>query len=202
MNIIIGYIIDYKWTLASEIRLKYSIYRNTVDRDPVSFSTHFLFSHLFQSLVFTSGSTLIFCPQEPSEPECWGHFHSRGLLRISSAPAAPVPGLSDHLHSHCAGEPGHDPDHQVQLQAPHAHVLLSQPLILCGFLLLNSSYTQATRKPDCRRQNHLLHRMPHTVLLCLLICGDRDIPVGSDGVWPICGHLQPSSLHSCDVPEV
>ena len=80
-------------------------------------------------------------------------------------------------------------------------MLLSRPLILFGFLLLNSSYTQATRKPDCRRQNHLLHRMPHAVLLCLNICGDRDIPVGSDGVRPIRGHLQPSSLHRCDVSE-
>ena len=43
----------YKWTLAFEIKQKYSIYRNTVNRDPVSFATHFLFSHLFQSLVFT-----------------------------------------------------------------------------------------------------------------------------------------------------
>ena len=163
-------------------------------------SQHIFFSGLllFQILVFTSGSAFIFCPQEPSEPECWGHCHSLGLLRISSAPAAPVPGLPDHLHSHCAGEPGHDPDHQVQLQTPHAHVLLSQPLILRGFLLLNSSYTQATRKLDCRRQNHLLHRMPHAVLLCLHICGDRDIPVGSDGMWSSCGHSQPSSL---DVPE-
>ena len=43
----------YKWTLAFEIKHKYSIYRSTVNRDPVSFSTHFLLSRLFQSLVFT-----------------------------------------------------------------------------------------------------------------------------------------------------
>ena len=180
----------YKWTLAFEIKQKYSIYRNTVNRDPVSFSTHFsILLPISKFSFYSSGSTLIFCPQEPSKPECWGHFHCLGLLRISSAPAASVSGLPDHLHGHCAREPGHDPDHEVQFQAPHAQVLLSQPLFLRWFLLLNISYTQATRKLGCGRQNHLLHRMPHTILLCLHICGDRDIPVGSDGIWPIRGHL-------------
>lgn len=43
--------------------------------------------------------------------------------------------------------------------------------------------------------------MPHAVLLCLHIYGDRDIPLGSNGIWLICSHLKPSSLCNCHVPE-
>ena len=148
-----------------------------------------------------SESTFIFCPQEPRKPECWSHFHSLGLLRISQTPDTPCPVILNHLLRHCAGKPGHDPNYQDESQTPHPYVLLPQTFVLCWSLLLNSSCTQATRKLGCGRQNHLLHRMPPAVLLCLHVCGDRDVPVGSDGVRQICGHLQPSSLHRCDVSE-
>ena len=147
-----------------------------------------------------SESTFIFCPQEPRKPECWSHFHSLGLLRISWTPDTPLPVTLNHLLCHCAEEPGHDPNYYNKSQTPHPYVLLPQAFVLCWSLLLNSSYTQTTRKLDCVRQNHLLHRMHHAIL-CLHTCGDRDVHVGSDGIWPICGHLQPSSLHSCHVPE-
>ena len=63
--------LTYKWTLAFEIKQKYSIYRNTVNRDPVSFSTHFsILLPISKFSFYSSGSTLIFCPQEPSKPEC------------------------------------------------------------------------------------------------------------------------------------
>ena len=56
-----------------------------------------------------SESTFIFCPQEPRKSECWSHFHSLGLLRISRTPDTPCPVILNHLLCHCAGEPGHDP---------------------------------------------------------------------------------------------
>ena len=135
-----------------------------------------------------SESTFIFCPQEPRKPECRSYFHSLGLLRISWTQDTPCPVILNHLLRHCAGEPGHDPNYQDKSQTPHPYVLLPQTFVLCWSLLLNSSYTQATRKLDCGRQNHLLHRMLHAIL-CLHICGDRDIPVGRDVIWPICGLL-------------
>ena len=147
-----------------------------------------------------SESTFIFCPQESRKPECWSHFHSLGLLRISWTPDTPLPVTLNHLLCHCAEEPGHDPNYHDKSQTPHPYVLLPQTFVLPWSLLLNSSYTQTTRKLDCVRQNHLLHRMHHAIL-CLHTCGDRDVPVGSDGIWPICGRLQPSSLHCCDVSE-
>ena len=155
----------------------------------MSFSTHFsILLPISKFSFYSSGSTLIFCPQEPSKPECWGHFHCLGLLRISRTPDTSCPVILNHLLRQCAGEPGHDPNYQDKSQTPHPYVLLPQTFVLCWSLLLNSSYTQATRKLGCGRQNHLLHRMPHTIL-CLHICGDRDIPVGSDGIWPIHGRL-------------
>ena len=41
----------------------------------------------------------------------------------------------------------------------------------------------------CGRQNHLVHRMHHAILLSLYVCSGRGIRVGSDGLWLICGHL-------------
>ena len=59
-----------------------------------------------------SESTFIFCPQEPRKPECWSHFHSLGLLRISWIPDTPCPVILHHLLRHCAGETGHDLNYQ------------------------------------------------------------------------------------------
>ena len=74
------------------------------------------------------------------------------------------------------------------------HVLLPQPPVLCWFLLFHSHYTQTIRKLGCGEQNYLLHWMHHAVLLCMHIYGDRNIHVGSDGLWLICGSFQSSFL--------
>ena len=74
--------------------------------------------------------------------ECRSHVHPLGLLRISRPPGSPVPGFPHCLCSHRGGEPGHDHHHQDQSQTPHPHVLFSQSLVLCWFLLFHHSYTQ------------------------------------------------------------
>ena len=73
----------------------------------------------------------MFFPQEPRKPEWWSQLCSFWLRRISRTPDTPVPGIPDHLHSHCVGETGHDSDYQDQSQTPHPRVLFSQLLILC-----------------------------------------------------------------------
>ena len=53
-----------------------------------------------------------------------------GLLRIPTAPGAPLLGLLGRLYCLCGGEPGYDCDHQNQSQASHPYVLLSQTSLL------------------------------------------------------------------------
>ena len=121
--------------------------------------------------------------------ECRSHVHPLGLLRISRPPGSLVPGFPHCLCSHRGGEPGHDHHHQDQSQTPHPHVLFSQSLVLCWFLLFHHSYTQTLGEFGCGRQNHLFHRMHHAILLGLCVCSGRGIHVGSDALWLICGHL-------------
>ena len=58
------------------------------------------------------------------------HLHPLRLLRIPTAPGAPILGFLHCLYSLCGGEPGYDCDHQNQSQTSHPHVILSQPSLL------------------------------------------------------------------------
>ena len=77
--------------------------------------------------------------------------HPPGLLRISTPPGTPLPGVFDHLHSHSGGEPGHNCGHKDQSQTPHTHVLFPQPSILFGYLFFQCIYTQTPRNLGCGR---------------------------------------------------
>ena len=121
--------------------------------------------------------------------ECWSRVHPLGLLRIPWPPGFLVPGFPHHLCSHRGGKTGHDHHHQDQSQTLHSHVLSSQSLVLCWFLLFHHSYTQTLREFGCGRQNHLVHGMHHAILLGLYVWSGRDIHVGSDGLLLICGRL-------------
>ena len=121
--------------------------------------------------------------------ECRSHVHPLGLLRISWLPGFLVPGFLHHLCSHCTGESGHEHHYQDQSQTPHPRVLSSQSLVLCWFLLFHHSYTQTLGEFGCGRQNRLVHGMHHAILLGLYVCSGRGIHLGSDGLWPICGHF-------------
>lgn len=150
---------------------------------------------------FSGWLTSLFCIKDPWKSDSWSHLHPGWILRIPGAAGAPVPGVPDHLHGHCAGEPGHDSDHQDQSQTPHPHVLFPQSLVLCGFLLLYGSYTKTVGKPGCGRQNHLLSRMHSAILFCVHICDYRNLHVGGHGLWPLRGRLQSSAVHRGDVSE-
>ena len=65
----------------------------------------------------------------------------------------------------------------------------SQSLILHWVLLFYCSYTQTIRKLGGGKQNHLLHRTHLAILLRMHLCGDRNVDIGSNGVWLICGHM-------------
>ena len=88
------------------------------------------------------------------------------LARAAEHVLCPVPG---HVPDHGAGESAYHPAHQAGSSPPHPHVLLPQPHVLGGFLLLHSHYTQTIRKLGCRGQNYFLHWMHHAVLLCLFV---------------------------------
>ena len=120
--------------------------------------------------------------------ECWNHVHPLELLRISWPPGSLVYGFPHHLCSHRSGEHGHDHHHQDQSQTPHPHVHFLQSLVLCWFLL-STTVTPKLLDNLVWKIEPSFHRMHHAILLSLYVCSGRDIPVGSDGLWPICGHL-------------
>lgn len=169
MRIIIGCIINIWWTLAFEIKQKYSICRNTVNRGPVSFSTHFLLSCLFQSLVLLFWMKIdIFSRGTKQSRVVRSLSFSWASQNILSSSCTTVPGLLtiytvtvlrnlSMILIIRSGFPAHTP------------MLFLSPLILHWFLLLDSSYTQATRKTWLWKTNHLHYRMPHTILCVFVV---------------------------------
>ena len=120
--------------------------------------------------------------------ECKNHLYPLGLLRIPTAPGAPLLGLLCHPYSLCAGVPGYDCDHQNQSWASHPHVLLSQPCLLSRFLLPFCNHTHTPRDLGCGPKDCLL-RGVHDAILWLHTCDYRNVRAGSDGLWLVCGCL-------------
>ena len=124
---------------------------------------------------------------------------SHWTYRSSKAAGSPVPGVLGDLSHHDGGQPWTDFSHLEGPSSSHTHVLISGQFSLCRCLFFILC--------DSQNANEFLiyesYDIPVWVHLPILYfcfqCEHRMFPPGGDGLWPLCGHMQPLALSSGDV---
>ena len=126
-------------------------------------------------------------------------IHPPGAHGSPRAPASPLCAVSGHLPGHPPRQPGHDGVNQTGLSPSHTHVLLPHSFILCRLVLdLYCSPTDADYS-GITEEDHQLHWLLCTMLPFHSTSPHWVLHAGSNGLWPLRGHMQPSALQCEDV---
>ena len=115
----------------------------------------------------------------------------RGVIRWLGSADPALHHFLSHLPPHPGWAPGHDRADPAGLSSPHAHVLLSQPTRAGGLGLLLSCHSQSDGWIPHRRQNHFLRGLCHPFLLLRSLYHRRKLPLGRNGLWPLCRLCDP-----------
>lgn len=122
---------------------------------------------------------------------------THGASRVAGAT---LPGVPRHLPHHHGGQPWTDCSHLEGLSPSyHSHVLIPQQFSFywcMDFILCNP---QDAFQFSIYRSGDIPDWMLYPILLFLLQCTHRMLPAASDGLWPLCCHMQPPALSSGDV---
>lgn len=148
-----------------------------------------LFLFLFPSKVLSSlnglGKSQHHHWVPPSWTACWSSYPGPSLCAFPS-----------NLPPDSVREPVDDLGYQGQFSPSHAHVLLLESPLLPGSLLFFSHFAQDAKEPPVWEESHLSGGLFDPSFLCACLWRNRALPPCSDGIWPLCCHLLPSTLWS------
>ena len=98
-----------------------------------------------------------------------------------------------HLCIHCCWKCGHHHSSPAEYSSPHSHVLLYQCPFFPGDLVYHSYHTKDALLPALWEEHFLKWLSPADVFLPFHR-HQWGLSLDSYGLWPLPGHLQPSSL--------
>ena len=144
-------------------------------------------------------SSLSGCDGRKQDPADW--VCPQRTNRSSRAASPPVPGVLLHLCHHHGGQPWLNLSHLEGSPSSYSHVHFPWKFSLfwCLYFILCDS------KDAYEIFKYEWHNIPGRVLFPILFflfkCDCRILPPGSNGLWPLCSHMQPSALCSYNVQK-
>ena len=121
-----------------------------------------------------------------------------GWSRTAAFALCPVP---VHVPGHHAGEPAHHLGCNLWLPPPQPHVFLPlQPLLGWHRFCLHHGPQDDCEHPNSQ-QSHLLCRLPDTDVYFYPFWMYGLSASYCDGLWQVCGHLSPTTLHGHHEPS-
>ena len=128
---------------------------------------------------------------DTKQPHKGFRVFSSGIFRGTSTAAPHIWSFPLHVPGHCIWKP----DHQLRLPPPHSHVLLPlQPVLQRHLFHLHHHPKDAAKQMETE-QSHHLWRLCHPDAFFHTVCRVGWLPPDCDGLWSVCGHLPPPSLH-------
>lgn len=117
-----------------------------------------------------------------------------GFFWTFKPPGASIWTFLSCLYIHLNRKWSYHNNHKDGLCSPNTHVFLSGKFFLSGNLLCVCDSPQDSNEPLDSREKHFFTKLCHPNVLLPCSGCHRGIPSGSDGLWPLCVHLQPSAL--------
>lgn len=142
------------------------------------------------------------------EPHCGDRLHFPGLNWWPSPSSHPLCDHPVYLPGDRVWQSQHNRSYQNLFSAPSSYVFFSEPLGFCWHIPFNFRHTQYACKLPGGEKSNLLSRMWHAAWFNCCLWDSRVLPSGYDGIWSLCGNLQPTALFNqnvhtslCSVPH-
>ena len=127
-------------------------------------------------------------------------IYSPGIIKWTRTAAPHIWAFPLHVPDHCVWKSAHHPGRQLRLPPPQPHALLPLQSVLCRHLLYLHHCPKDVEEHKDTEQSNNLWRLYHPDAFFLIFCNIGRVPPDCDGLWPLCGHLPPTPLHSHHEP--
>ena len=116
--------------------------------------------------------------------------------RHPSTAACSLCGFPCNLHCQCGWEWSHPDGCHLWFKTPFSYVFFPWKLVMSRYLLLHGDSAKDAAELPLYTQNNFFLGMHKPASFLPLLRQHRGHVVGRDGIWPLCGYLQTTSLHS------